>query len=150
MNKIVKWASVCIVLIGYCLGMGFAGFNVAMAQGDGISQPYFGRYRYKGEQITRYNLYLNSATDAKFEGKLKGYGTIACGNLDPNSITFAPNDLYVGAENFNFKFRKWSRLIGDGFVAETGSIEVGGYIGVDKENGNRKRAIIYLDEYIRI
>ncbi len=150
MNKIVKLATIVVIMVGYFLGMAVAGFNVAMAQGDGISQPYFGRYRFQGMQITSYNLYLNSATDAMFEGKYDGHGTIACGDLDPNSIVFAPNDLFIGAENFDFTFRRWSRLINDDFVPEIGYIHLVGYIGVDKENGYRKRALISSDEYIRL
>lgn len=149
MNRIVKLAAAVAVAGGYCLGMGAVGYNFASAQGDGISEPFFGLYRHDGDTPVEYNLYLSGATEAMFEGLYTGSGIVVCNDLDPYTIVFTPSDFNLGQENFYFTFTKWSKFYGDHFVAQKGIIEIGGYIGADKEHDNRKRAIISGNEYIR-
>ncbi|MGN0678092.1 MAG: hypothetical protein ACI4JS_00340 [Oscillospiraceae bacterium] len=150
MNRMVKWASIIAIMVGYFFGMAVAGFNVANAQGDGISQPFFGKYNLDGLEVTSDCLYLRAATTSSFEGYYQGYGTVACSNMGTDYLLFNPDSGLIGGENFVFRYHTWSRLVGDSFVPQSGSIDVMGYIRTDTSDGNKKKARICHKEYIRM
>lgn len=101
-------------------------------------------------QSTRYCLFLNGAKESLFEGEYQGYGTVACAKLDPETIVFAPNEFFIGTENFTFEYQNWSKLVNDGFVPQLGRIKIIGGIGTDRADDYKKKAYISSNFYIRM
>lgn len=147
-KKIISVSSIIVFSIGYCLGMGAAGYNIASAQERGIASDYYGPYYLDRDRQSPYWLNIISMENVVFRGQYDGYGMIACSNIDPNNISFSPNEFYIGADNFHFEFRNWAKLIGDGYVPQAGRFDLNGAIGIDRRDGWLKKARISLNYYV--
>lgn len=148
-KKIMTAVSAFVITTGYCLGIGAAGYTVANAQENGIASDYFGPYYLNGDRQSSHWLNIPDLESAVFRGYYSGKGIIACANPDPNTTYFAPNDYTIGADNFQFIFYSWARLINDAFEPQTGFVEFIGCVGRDKSSGEwQKKARISLNYYI--
>ncbi|MBD5113197.1 MAG: hypothetical protein HDT42_11820 [Ruminococcaceae bacterium] len=150
MKKTFKIMTAMAVYVCFCFGMGATSTNVADASATGIPKNFFGTYHYAGEEHAlqkKFLFYITGETSSLFEGPYEGEGIVACSNLDANELVFTAGNWIVGVENqdnFVFKYLTWSKLKGDGFERQLGSIEITGRMKKDASS-----ARISSSEYIR-
>lgn len=126
------------IFVCYCFGMGATSSNVAdAALSTTIMKSFYGSYYLDGNYINGYywfRLYeSNDSVASVFRGKYPNTPVIACSDLNSD------DSLYISGttgDNLTLIYKKWSKMVGDSFVPETGSTKVIGYLHF--ENGISK------------